>query len=340
MIRLHVLTTLALGALTMASCAGEVVDAGAETDTPTLSLITAPQTSTLLVGVSGPTHEFAKIAQAGVRSVRLDHPSAATIEQARGYGIEVLPIAGDCLPGLNGTDGWKLPPLPQNYAAWAKWTVDSWRDMPNPPKVIEVWNEPWQGEYWGSTPNPTAYLALVKAFAQEAWAVWPTATLLVSGDEGQANYPTYRRDLLAADTSGFLNDPRIQPTTHNYVEARTPTEVTPQPCRWDLNRYECAYNDFKAHGHPNPQVWVTEFGWESDTPSPGVALYGAVSEQKQAEYMVEALRIFRASGKVAAAFSYLFQTGANTNYNWIAPNNREKPVVAAVRAYLSSGTTN
>ena len=171
----------------------------------------------------------------------MDRPSAAQIELARTYGIEVLPIVDYGFTDLSGTSNWLAPPLPQNRAVWAERMVDTWRDMKNPPTVFEVWNEPWVSGFWPPEPDPAAYLELVKAFAKEAWAVWPHATLLVSADEGQTPASQFRKKLLAADTGGLLADPRILPTTHNYVQARTPLEVTPQPCSWDLNRFQCAY---------------------------------------------------------------------------------------------------
>jgi len=290
---------------------------------------------TFSVGIIGyKTSDFAKIASMGIKLVRWDRPDAATIELGRTFGVEVLPLAAYGYTDLSGTNDEKYPPLPQNRGEWAKRMVDRWRTMKTPPKVLEVWNEPWQTNFWKPAPDPVAYLELVKAFAREAWAVWPNVTILVSADEGCPDYPAFRKDLIAADKTNFLSDPRILPTTHNYVEARSPTEVTGIPCKWDLNRYECAYRDFKAHGHPNPMVWVTEFGWESNTTSPGFSYFGAVTEQQQATYAVQALEIFKKSGMVAAAFGYMITTNDPWNYNWLTPDNKEKPVVAAVRSYL------
>ncbi|MDX6516453.1 MAG: chitinase [Gaiellaceae bacterium] len=274
------------------------------------------------------TTDFAPLAGLGIKNARMDNPSAATIVSARTYGIEVLPIA-DYEPwaDLNGGAGDKTPPLPQYYGTWAKRMVDQWRTMASPPKVIEVWNEPWLSSFWAPTPNASAYLGLVKAFATEAWSVWPTATILVSADSYGTNSYPWRKNLLAADTTGFLNDPRILPTTHNYVEGRTPTQVTSNPCAWDLDRYKCAYNDFKAHGHPNPQVWITEFGWES----------GVVGEANQAAYTKQAYSSFKSSGMVAKAYSFFLKSNDTWSYNWLRTDNTQKPVAPAVQQLITSG---
>ncbi|HEY6556596.1 MAG TPA: hypothetical protein VI072_04955 [Polyangiaceae bacterium] len=159
---------------------------------------------------------------------------------------------------------------------------------------------PWHSGFWKPRPNAPDYLELVKAFAREAWAVRPDVTLLVSTGEGDGTYK-FRDELLKADTAKFLTDRRILPTTHNYVEGRTPTQVTGSPCSWDLNRYECAYNTFKAHGHH-----------------------------------IDALRIFRSSGKVAKAFSFFVKRNDPWNYNWLRPDNSQRPVCNSVKTLIQS----
>jgi hypothetical protein len=278
------------------------------------------------------TSDLPALQAIGVKNARWDHPSAQIIETARTYGIEVLPLANYGIPELSGQGDDKYPPLPANRREWAKRMIDPWRAMQQPPRVIEVWNEPWNAGFWKPAPDPVAYLELVKAFAAEAWSQWPDVTLLVSAEEGFT--APFRKAMLDADTTGFLNDPRILPTTHNYVEARTPTQVTGEPCKYDLDRWHCAYDDFKAHGHPNPRVWVTEFGWESDTQGGNAA--APVSEALQAEYTVDAFKAFHDSGKVAKAFAFMFNRDDPWNYNWLRPDNSQKPVTGAVQTLIST----
>jgi hypothetical protein len=312
------------------------------TSATTALIQSSPSSWTGFVGTNAyRTSDLAQIAATGVKRVRMDNPSASTITAAASYGIDMLPIADyEPWPDLNGGKGDKYPPLPQYYQTWAVRMIAQWTSLPNPPVAIEVWNEPWLTSFWQPTPDPSAYYNLVRVFATEAWKVWPNVKILVSADTVGSTNTTgtnlWRKYVLAADAAGFLNDPRIQPTTHNYVEGRTPTTVTSQPCYWDLDRFKCAYNDFKAHGNPDPQVWVTEYGWESDTPS-SVHYHDTVSEQQQADYTTQALSIFKSSGMVAAAYAFCYKTGETWSYDWLRPDNSAKPVVSAVGALINGG---
>ena len=293
---------------------------------------TQPSAWTGFAGVAAyRASDLEQIAAVGVKRVRMDNPSASTIQQAAGYGIDVLPIAGyEPWPDLNGGQGDKYPPLPQYFQTWSDRMIAQWVSLPRAPTAIEVWNEPWLSGFWKPMPDPVAYYNLARVFASQAWKVWPNVKILVSADTvGDANTTgtiLWRQSLLAADKDGFLNNPRILPTTHNYVEARAPTAVTSKPCYWDLDRYKCAYNDFKAHGHPNPQVWVTEYGWES----------AAVGEQSQADNVKQALSIFKSSGMVAATYAFYYKTSDSPSFNWLRPDNSPKPIVSTVKAMFSS----
>lgn len=318
--------------VTATNGAGSAVASSAPTATVTQPSTSSPSSGlAAYAGVNAyRTTDFAQLAAAGVTRVRMDNPSASTITAAAGYGIEVLPIADyEPWPDLNGGKGDKTPPLPQYYQTWADRMIAQWTSLPKPPVAIEVWNEPWLASFWQPKPDPMAYYTLVKVFATEAWKVWPDVKILVSadtvGDPNTTGTNLWRQNLLAADTTGFLSDPRIQPTTHDYVEGRSPTTVTSQPCYWDLDRYRCAYADFKAHGNPDPRVWVTEYGWQSDT----------VGEQTQADYTTQSMQIFASSGMVAAAYCFEYKSNESWSFNWLRPDNSAKPVVSAVQRLLA-----
>ncbi len=273
----------------------------------------------------------------GVHRIRRDHPDAAVFTVAKASGVSVLPVLDyEPWPDLNGDKGDIYPPLPQYYSTWASRQLNDLKNAlasagVGPPEAIEVWNEPWLASFWQPMPDPTGYFNLFKATAQQAWAIWPNVKVLISADTtGSTNTSGtlyWRQNVLAADITGFLNDPRVLPTTHPYVEDRTPTTVTGQPCWWDLNRFKCAYNDFKAHGHPNPQVWITEFGWESNL----------VGEANQAAYTKQALQMFHDSGMVAEAYAFHIKSNDTWDYDWLNTSNVCKPVCGTVKTLITTG---
>ena len=143
---------------------------------------------------------------------------------------------------------------------------------------------------------------------------------------GETGEFLWRDGLLSADTTGFLADPRVFPTTHNYCKTYSPDlHYSEPPEWWDFDRYEYAYDDLKAHGHDDPKVWVTEFGWRTGN------VEKAVPEATQAQFTVRAFEKMRGSGKVERAYSFCYSTNSTWPYNWLRLDNTEKLVVAAVK---------
>ncbi len=261
----------------------------------------------------------------GCTQIRLDWYNAVNptfVSNAKALNVDILPVA--CYAMNLSSRGDHYPP--DDINAWTSKVVQGITQFGF--KQVAVWNEAWHPQFWMPTPDPVSYMNLVKALTAAVWAAAPNTRVLVNADTVTQEQPPrmWRQLVLAADTTGLLADPRIVPETHNYCQGRTPTTVTSQPCWWDFDRYRCAYNDFKAHGNPN-KVWVTEMGWISNAPA-----VDGVTEQQQADYMVQALKMAQASGIVERAYCFKFQVGDTWEYNWLHPDGSAKPVCAAVKA--------
>jgi hypothetical protein len=50
---------------------------------------------------------------------------------------------------------------------------------------------------------------------------------------------------------------------------------------------------------------------------------------------VDAFRAFYDSGKVAKAFAFMFNHDDPWNYNWLRPDNGQKPVTGAVQSLIA-----
>lgn len=261
----------------------------------------------------------------GCKHARCDWPSGAWMDNMSAAGIQVLPIAD------YARDGGDTHTDPADHTAWANLVaaryVSDWRSAP----VVEIWNEPWATGFNGNAPS---YLDLFIKTANALWAVNPDVILLVSGDAQYGGY-LWRQHLLAADTGGFLTDPRIRPTSHDYCQSDPPDHHSASNPTWfDFDRYKSCYDDFFAHGHADPQVWVTEYGWEVNE---GTHFYGTVTEAQQASYIVAGIQQMQASGKVEAAYCFYLQTSNAWSYNWLDLSNNPRDVCAAVLA-LNSGS--
>jgi hypothetical protein len=270
----------------------------------------------------------------GTTYVRRDWPTAAFVTAAKTAGVDVLPIAAYDVTG-GGAKAY-----PSNLTAWLNALTTDLTGAWQNPRAVEIWNEPWQVGFWGPIPDPAQYLSLVVAAANAIWAINPSTLILVSSDtNGSTNTSgtiLWRQYLLAADTTGFLNDSRIRPTTHNYCNDRSPSAVTGQPSYWDYQRYTYAFNDYLAHGHTNPQVWITEYGWETITAGQTVQSGPAISEAAASGYTTQALQISRASGMVEQQFLFYLKTGDPYAYNVLRSDilNTAKPVAAAMKALV------
>lgn len=304
---------------------GTALAALATTPTPTP---TAPPISNFkgFVNTGQPTDLAKARDEMGGTQVRSDYwrVDDAYVSAANAAGVKVLFMAGYAL-GLS-TRGDHYPPDAASVGLWCDKVVTKAQRYPNSLLAVECWNEPWLPDFWLSGQDPARYMALVRALAARLWNALPTMPLLVSLDyymQGGAKQGAVWQDaLIAADTTGLLADPRIRPTTHNYCGSSAPSDPRSAP-GWAFQRYSLAYDALRAHGHPNPQVWVGEYGWKagSGTGIPDVDL------ATQASYTTQAIRLMQASGKVERAFVFEYKPGDTYNYNVVG-----KPVAAAIKA--------
>lgn len=300
------------------------------------------------------TTDLANAAQYGIKHLRCDYWLGNDVNfnaEAKRLGMKVLTIIGygawrASPSGSGGTD--KYPP--SDFLAW----TNSHLNVLNYDtcEAVEIWNEPWlatgaldTGAFWLPKSDPKEYLRLIKTYATEAWKKKPDLTILFSLDfymQGSLNPvwdqtpdSNWQNALLAADTEHFLADPRFRPSVHCYCGISTPDDPRGKDkytglYGWAFDRYKIAYDALKSHGHPDPQAWVTEFGWCSQT-SGGTGSEPKVTEQQQSDYTARGIQKMRDSGIVERAHIFEFKSGDAWNYNMLRPDNSPKPVCAAVR---------
>lgn len=171
--------------------------------------------------------------------------------------------------------------------------------------AVELWNEPNLGREWGDQSidrsAAESYVQLLCTGYQAAKRASPNVVVLSAGltpnglhggpamDDAiylQWMYEAGARpcfDALGAHGAGF----RAPPWT-------SPDELASEP-RWGghasfgFRRVEQLRSIMVRNGDGDKQVWLTEFGWTSDTVHPEYS-HASVTEEQKAEYVVEAYR--------------------------------------------------
>ena len=165
--------------------------------------------------------------------------------------------------------------------------------------AYQVWNEPNLSREWGDRmPNPTEYVAMLKACYEAIKGADPAAIVVSAGlaptgtdseqatpdtkflqqmyDAGAADY----FDVLGANAPGYKANPELSP-----AEAENPEYGGG---RWFAFRHvEDLREIMVANGDGDKQVAILEMGWTLDKVNPDYSWF-AVDEATQADYLVRA----------------------------------------------------
>ncbi|MCS7001760.1 MAG: cellulase family glycosylhydrolase, partial [Dehalococcoidia bacterium] len=162
----------------------------------------------------------------------------------------------------------------------------------------QIWNEPNLAAEWGGRrPDPVAYTVLLRAAATAIREADPDAIIL-SAPLAQ----TLERSERAMPETEFLDSmyqagaaPWFDILAANaYGFDRPPTDP-PSPDTLNFQRVVLLREKMVERGDRNKPVWLNEFGWNAAPASfpTSKLIWGRVSEEKQAEYTAEAIKLAR-----------------------------------------------
>ncbi|MGI5868200.1 MAG: hypothetical protein ACOX9C_01970 [Kiritimatiellia bacterium] len=168
------------------------------------------------------------------------------VAAAESEGIQLLPILGYSVP-------WAKP----TYRHLDRWTnyvcrvVGRYRRrLP----VVEVWNEQNLGSFWFGDPNPTNYLALLKATYEAVKAIDPEIKVSFGGT---SRVPLdYIGEIYGLDGAGCFDILSIHP----YTFPRRPEGMM------DVQIEELRAL-MEENGDADKPVWITEIGWSTHRPT-------------------------------------------------------------------------
>jgi hypothetical protein len=212
------------------------------------------------------------------------------VDRARAAGIEVLMPIADGVPYWASGDPEKriddqgerhwnetYPPADMaDYGRIVRLVVDRFRRRGV--HAYEIWNEPNLEHFWGSGPDPAAYVDMLRAGAAAVRAADPKATVVLGGlSENDVRY----LDGVYRAGGGRLFD---AVAVHPYTFGAPP--LPEEARRGDRRRSLAGLGDIREamvrHGDTAKKVWITEFGYSTTTEE------GGVSEADQARYLRQA----------------------------------------------------
>jgi hypothetical protein len=159
----------------------------------------------------------------------------------------------------------------------------------------EIWNEPNTARVWPSGPNPLQYVALLKAAYPEVKAADPTAKVVFGGIANlHKNSRRFVYDSYMAGAKGYFD----VLGWHAYsVCGASPSQISYSPrgwiTLWSFLGYRTIRNDMVQRWRDGKPIWITEFGWSTSTEKCDTAWTSGVSENMQAELLVEAFQLMK-----------------------------------------------
>lgn len=203
-----------------------------------------------------------------------------------------------------------------------------------------VWNEPNLAREWGDqTPVPAAYTALLQTAATRLRAADPQALIVSAGlaptNDRTAQALDDREFLRAMYAAGARNAFDIL-AAHPYPFAHPPDDPRGSHDSLNFQRIQDLRDIMIANGDAAKPIWVTEFGYPTETTPETASLQ--VSEKDQAQWLAGAYEIARAQMPFVNMFTLWNLTGAavspddQTGYSLLHADGSPKPAYVAVQA--------
>jgi polysaccharide biosynthesis protein PslG len=257
------------------------------------------------------------------------------VDAARQRGLRVLVTAWRTPGWANNGAGELAPPdRPADFGEFMAWLAARFRGRVS---AYEIWNEPDSRDFF--TGSVGDYAALARAAYPAVRSADPGAQVVLGGPIN--NNTDWLRSVYRAGVRGSFD----VLATHPYMG---PADLPPEtPDRRGDNRYllthvAAVHRLMAAHGDGGKPIWFTEFGWSSHPNRGGEANWDrGVSPQQQADYTVRAIRLVRSRFPYVTNMLLYNERNRATgdvhldNYGMLHRDLSEKPVYAALRAYLS-----
>ncbi len=227
------------------------------------------------------------------------------VNGARARGLQVLGAIGFTPPWAR-TEGLQLafpsspPRNPADFAAFCRAVVQRYGDRVS---NWEIWNEPNLPIFFGFVDNKARrYTDVLKAAYPAIKSVQPGSTVIAAGLSrmlGADAPPAFLQQMYDAGAGGFFD----AAAAHPYV---FPGGLAADDERgWsDVGRM---HGVMAAHGDGGKKIWMTEIG------APTSATPDGVTQQQQAQQILDVMAAAAATGYSGPAFIYSIRDGNTAN---------------------------
>lgn len=232
------------------------------------------------------------------------------VNLAMKYHMQVIARL-DRPPAWTRVDNRRPERPPDNFALYGDFVYDVVRHFKGRIHYYQIWDEPNIYPEWGDqSPNPAAYVRLLRIAYERAKEADPNAVIL-SAPLAQTleNSPRNMSDLeflrqMYADGA----KPYFDILFANAYGFGLPPNDPPSPNRLNFQRVTLLRQIMVENGDADKPIWFNEFGWNAApaTFPPADLPWGRVTEQQQAEYTVDAIRYARSHWPWAGVFNIWF----------------------------------
>ena len=232
------------------------------------------------------------------------------------------------------------PRDPAEFAAFAGELATWLRHDGKPASVYEVWNEPDAAGFWGGTPDPDAYVGLLRGAHATIKAADPSATVLAGPTTG--NNFHWIETLYARGAKGSFDGVAVHTDTACSIVGPDSfyREADGRLGQYTFLGYREVRKVMLANGDDLP-IYMSEIGWATTSKvcasgeSAGKKAAG-VSEADQARFLTHGFRCMANDPYVVAAswFTYRDDTGNasdENHYGLLRSNGSAKPALAAFK---------